>query len=100
MAILWGRQYRKQLRAIRACYCANNGTNREQARSYQYIWITAVNDDDFARLRALNPDIVDAAKALATAMVASMPHDLEAAEEPAHVYRAASPSANDPESRT
>ena len=59
-----------------------------------------MNDDDFARLRALNPGIVDAAKALAAAMVDSMPRDLEAAEEPAHVYRAASPSTSDPESRT
>jgi len=59
-----------------------------------------VNDDDFARMRALNPGIVDAAKALAAAMVDTMPHDLEAAEEPAHVYRAANSSTNDPESRT
>ena len=65
-----------------------------------YIRIAVMNDDDFARLRALNPGIVDAAKVLAAAMVDTMPRDLEAAEEPAHVYRAASPSANDARSRT
>ena len=55
-------------------------------------------DDLFERLRALNPNVIDSAKAVATGAVAAMPNDLKATEEPAHVYIAAVPCSDDTES--
>lgn len=49
-----------------------------------------MNDDSFERLRALNPGVIDTAKAVAKGAVAAMPKDLQATDEPAHVFRAAS----------
>ena len=50
-----------------------------------------MNDDFFERLRALNPGVVDTAKAVAAGAVAAMPHNLQPTDEPAHIYRAVSP---------
>jgi hypothetical protein len=49
-----------------------------------------VNDDSFERLLALNPTVVDSAKAVAAGAVAAMPSDLLPSDEPAHVFRAVS----------
>ncbi|MFT5446936.1 MAG: hypothetical protein ACI9DC_002111 [Gammaproteobacteria bacterium] len=54
-------------------------------------------DDLFERLRALNPDVIESAKAVATGAVAAMPNDLKPTEEPAHVYMAVVPGADDAE---
>lgn len=54
-----------------------------------------MSDEFFARLRTLNPTVIDAAKTVAKGAVAAMPDDLEPTEEPAHIYRAASPNADD-----
>lgn len=56
-----------------------------------------MTDDLFERLRALNPDVIDNAKAVAMGAVAAMPNDLKPTEEPAHVYMAAVPGADDAE---
>ena len=56
-----------------------------------------MTDALFERLRELNPDVIDNAKAVATGAVAAMPDDLRPTEEPAHVYMAVPPGANDPE---
>jgi hypothetical protein len=53
-----------------------------------------VTDEIFARLRALNPGVVDAAKVIAASAVAAMPRDLQPQEEPAHIYQAAVPGAD------
>lgn len=47
-----------------------------------------MNDDSFERLLALNPAVVDSAKAVAVGAVAAMPNELQPRDEPAHVYRA------------
>ena len=49
-----------------------------------------MNNDAFERLLALNPAVVDSAKAVAAGAVAAMPSDLLPSDEPAHVYRAVS----------
>ncbi len=49
-----------------------------------------MNDDAFERLLALNPRVVDSAKAVAVGAVAAMPTDLQPSEEPAHVFPAQS----------
>ena len=56
-----------------------------------------MNDDHFERLRALNPNVVDSAKAVAAGAVAAMPDDLKPTEEPAHVYMAVVPGADNAE---
>ena len=56
-----------------------------------------MNDNSYERLRALNPAVVDAAKAVAAKAVAALPRDLQPTEEPAHVYRAIATGADDAE---
>jgi len=56
-----------------------------------------MNDALFERLRTLNPNVIDSAKAVATGAVAAMPNDLQPTEEPAHVYLAMVPRADDAE---
>ncbi len=59
-----------------------------------------MTDALFERLRALNPNVIDSAKAVATGAVAAMPDDLQPTEEPAHVYMAVAPGANSTETTT
>ena len=59
-----------------------------------------MNDDAFAALRALNPSVIDVAKAAAIDAVAALPGDLQPSDEPAHVYQAANPATDEPERRT
>ena len=59
-----------------------------------------MNNDSFARLIALNPSVIDTAKAIAADAVAAMPGDLQPTEEPAHIYQAASPCAEESEPGT
>ena len=45
--------------------------------------------DVFARMRELNPEVVDAARKVAVRAVAMLPRDLAPEEEPAHINLAA-----------